>query len=516
MLFNSYGFLFLFLPVVLTGFFWIARAGKQYAAAWLAAASLFFYGWWNPAFVLLLLASISFNYLVGGVLARSVSGNRKWLLIGAIGANLGLLAYYKYANFFLGTANRLIGWDLPLSDVLLPLGISFFTFTQIAFLVDVYRGLAREFNLIHYVLFVTYFPHLIAGPVLHHKQMMPQFQRPETYKFAGDFAMLGVAMFTLGLAKKVLLADSLAEFADPVFEAAGHGQAPMLATAWTGAVAYALQLYFDFSGYSDMAIGLSLIFGVRLPINFNSPYKALNIIEFWRCWHMTLSQFLRDYLYITLGGNRRGPLWRHVNLMVTMVLGGLWHGASWTFVAWGALHGLFLVINHLWIACKGRLQWLNCFPVVMRRLFAGGLTFVCVLVAWVLFRAESFDVAQVMFAGMLTHNGVSLPQGMDIIPLRDLGWTFSGLFADNEKLQALGAGSCLQVMLVGLFIVWVCPNTQQLLGYQEDRPATAGADRGRPPLVWTPKLGSALWLGLLFGVSLISFSKASPFLYFQF
>lgn len=516
MLFNSYGFLFLYLPVVLAGFFLLARIGKQHAATWLAAASLFFYGWWNPAFVLLLLASILFNYVVGGMLARSVSLKRKGLLVAAICANLGLLAYFKYANFFLGAANQLIGWDLPLRDVVLPLGISFFTFTQIAFLVDVYRGLAREFNLVHYVLFVTYFPHLIAGPVLHHKQMMPQFQRAETYKFSGDFAILGVAMFTLGLAKKVLLADSLAEYADPVFEAAGRGQAPMFATAWAGALAYTLQLYFDFSGYSDMAIGLSLLFGVKLPINFNSPYKALNIIEFWRCWHMTLSQFLRDYLYIALGGNRRGPLWRHVNLMVTMVLGGLWHGASWTFVAWGALHGLFLVINHGWAVFKVRLHWLSCFPAGLRRLFAGGLTFLCVLVAWVLFRAERFEVAQAMLAGMLTFNGVSLPQSMDLAPLRDLGWVFSGLFADNEKLQIQGAGSYLQVTAVALFIVWACPNTQQLFGYLEASPHAQSTERRNARPVWIPKVGTAVWLGLLFGVSLISFSKASPFLYFQF
>lgn len=516
MLFNSYGFLFLYLPLVLTGFFVVARKGRLYAAAWLAAASLFFYGWWNPVFVWLLLASILFNYAVGTVLAKSDAIKRRWLLAAAIGANLSLLAYFKYANFFLDAASQLMGWNLPLSDVLLPLGISFFTFTQIAFLVDVHRGLAREFNLVHYVLFVTYFPHLIAGPVLHHKQMMPQFRREETYQFSGNGAVWGLAIFTLGLAKKVLLADSLAEFADPVFESAGRGQAPMLVSAWTGALAYTLQLYFDFSGYSDMAIGLSLMFGVRLPVNFNSPYKAVNIIEFWRRWHMTLSQFLRDYLYITLGGNRRGPVWRHVNLMVTMVLGGLWHGASWTFVAWGALHGLFLVINHAWITCKGRLRWLNVFPLGLRQLSAVGLTFVCVVMAWVLFRAERFDVAQTMFAGMLTLNGVSLPQSMELASLRDLGWTFSGLFADNEKLQALGAGACLQVMLVGLFIVWVCPNTQQLLGYQADWSPAAGADRSDKPRVWTPKLGSAVCLALLFGVSLISFSKASPFLYFQF
>jgi alginate O-acetyltransferase complex protein AlgI len=516
MLFNSYGFLFLYLPLVLTGFFVIARVGKPYAAAWLAAASLFFYGWWNPVFVLLLLASILFNYTVGAGLARSGSFKRKGLLVAAICANLGLLGYFKYANFFLGAANHLTGWNLPLNDVLLPLGISFFTFTQIAFLVDVYRGLAREFNLVHYVLFVTYFPHLIAGPVLHHKQMMPQFRRAETYKFSGDCAILGVAVFTLGLAKKVLLADSLAELADPVFEAAGHGQAPMFASAWTGALAYALQLYFDFSGYSDMAIGLSLMFGVKLPINFNSPYKALNIIEFWRCWHMTLSQFLRDYLYIALGGNRRGPLWRHINLMVTMVLGGLWHGASWTFVAWGALHGLFLVINHGWIACKGRLVWLNNFPAWSRRLFAAGLTFVCVLVAWVLFRAERFEVAQTMFAGMLGLNGVSLPQGLDFAPLRDLGWIFLGFFADNEKLQALGVGSGLQVIAVALFIVWVCPNTQQFLGYQEATQPTGSTEQTKARLAWRPKVGTAVWLGLLFGACLVSFSKASPFLYFQF
>ncbi len=289
--------------------------------------------------------------------ARQVgNSSTRALLFVAVAANLAALAYFKYADFFLRTAVNLTGADIPLLGVVLPLGISFFTFTQIAYLVDVHAGKVIERNPIHYGLFVTYFPHLIAGPVLHHAEMMPQFRLAEIYRpYLRNFA-IGLTFLCLGLAKKVLVADSVAPLANAVF---GLGPEVELAAsaAWLGVIAYTLQIYFDFSGYSDMAVGLSLLFGVRLPYNFNSPYQAWNITEFWRRWHMTLSRFLRDYLYVPLGGNRLGRTRRYVNLMVTMLLGGLWHGASWTFVVWGGLHGAYLVVNHAWQWLKEKSGW---------------------------------------------------------------------------------------------------------------------------------------------------------------
>lgn len=403
MLFNSYPFLFLYLPVVFVGFFWLAKHSHRLAALWLAAASVFFYGYWNPAFVKLLLESIVFNYTAGYQIGHTNAHKpvrANLLLTGAVCANLALLGYFKYANFFLGSVGSYTGWAVPTLEIVLPLGISFFTFTQIAFLVDVRRGIAKEYNFIHYLLFVTYFPHLIAGPILHHKQMMPQFAQADTYRANAENVAVGLLIFFIGLGKKVLLADSFSEYATPVFGATKSGIEPGFVVAWTGAIAYTLQLYFDFSGYSDMAIGLSRMFGIHLPLNFNSPYKAKNMIEFWRRWHMTLSQFLRDYLYIPLGGNRCGVLRRHVNLMATMLLGGLWHGANWTFVVWGGLHGLYLVVNLAWLTGKARLGIAESESSLAGKIAGTSLTFVCVIVAWVFFRAETFGSAMLMLSGM--------------------------------------------------------------------------------------------------------------------
>ena len=295
MLFNSYEFVFVFLPVTLLVFFVLGRYSQQIAASWLAAASLFFYGWWNPLFVGLLLASIVFNYSVGVMLVRAHERRREsgkyWILCLGVAANLALLGYFKYFNFFVASLNAALGAEYAVGSIVLPLGISFFTFTQIAFLVDASRGLVREFNFTHYVLFVTYFPHLIAGPVLHHKEMMPQFDKPQTYRLNYECLAVGLTIFFIGLFKKVMLADEMIKYVKPVFDAAGQGRMVSFKESWGAAFSYTLQLYFDFSGYSDMAIGLSRMFGVKLPLNFNSPYKAVNIIEFWRRWHMTLSRF---------------------------------------------------------------------------------------------------------------------------------------------------------------------------------------------------------------------------------
>jgi D-alanyl-lipoteichoic acid acyltransferase DltB (MBOAT superfamily) len=368
---------------------------------------------------------------------------------------------------------------------MLPIGISFFTFTQIAYLVDCHRGGAGEYRLVHYTLFVSYFPHLVAGPVLHHKEMMPQFDRPARFDMA-DIA-IGLSIFIIGLAKKVLLADPISLLVGPVF--APHAQ-PQLAEAWVGTLAYTFQLYFDFSGYSDMAIGLSRLFGVRLPLNFNSPYKAANISDFWRRWHMTLSRFLRDYLYVPLGGNRHGELSRYRNLMLTMVLGGLWHGAGWTFVAWGALHGAYLVIQHGWQAAIG--------PPAPRW-WGRWLTLLAVMVAWVVFRAPDLATAGEVLQGLIGANGVSLPRGLAgwETPLAALGWhpAFTGI-----RWIDIG-GPALPALLVAVLLALYAPNTQQLFGLS---------------FQWTPDKWRSVLMAMVFLGCLFNMNKVSEFLYFQF
>ena len=489
MLFNSYVFIAAFLPATLAGFFLLARLGRRPAAAWLVLASLFFYGWWAPQYVPLLLGSAALNFVAGAALAR---GGSRALLAAGIALNLLLLGYYKYANFFLGTLNQVAGTHFPVLAILLPIGISFYTFTQIAYLVDAWRGLARDYDLVHYLLFVTYFPHLIAGPLLHHGQVMPQFDDPATYRPQPANLQLGLTLFAIGLFKKVVLADQLALVASPVFDAAAGGAPSTMASAWIGAVAYALQLYFDFSGYSDMALGISRLFNVRLPINFLSPYRASDMIDFWRRWHMTLSSFLRDYLYIPLGGNRRGRARRYMNLMVTMVLGGLWHGASWTFVAWGAMHGGYLAANHAWRAFRER----TGFPALPRPL-GTALTFACVVIAWVPFRAGSLPAACSLLQAMAGSAGSSWEEWhRRLLPL----------VAEPTYAPDLSDGGWL---VLGLAVIFLLPNAYKLLPMRKEGEAPAAA-HGVPWLAFAA--------GMLFFVGLRAISPRvpSPFLYFQF
>ncbi len=484
MLFNSYGFIYLYLPVVFIGFFVLGRRNRTVAAGWLAAASLFFYGWWSSLYVPLLLGSVVFNFGIGYWLGHaSLPDRRRAILIFGVAADLLLLAYFKYADFFIQSWNQVSGSSFPMLGVVLPLGISFFTFTQIAFLVDVYRGIAREYRFVHYLLFVTYFPHLIAGPVLHHKQMMPQFADASVYRPQVEKIAIGLALFIVGLSKKVLLGDNFATLADPVFAAAAHGGAVLPADAWMAALAYTFQLYFDFSGYSDMAIGLSLLFGIRLPINFDSPYKARSIADFWRRWHMTLSQFLRDYLYIPLGGNRYGTSRRYLNLLLTMLLGGLWHGANWTFVAWGALHGALLTLNHATRPLVQRLlpAWARDSRVFVITCIAA--TFVCVVCAWVLFRAETFSAAATMLAAMAG-------------------------FSPARAHSLLAAKTALPWLALGSMVVWGLPGSQRFCGYLID------AAHSRFALPFNRR--AAVLLGCVCCLVLMNLGKISPFLYYQF
>jgi D-alanyl-lipoteichoic acid acyltransferase DltB (MBOAT superfamily) len=447
MLFTSGEFLFVYLPLTLALFFVIARCiGNSAAAAWLVLASFAFYAYWLPDYTALLALSILFNYGFGRWIAACDARRatlRKRLLFVAIAFDLVVLGYFKYANFFLDTLTALTGRPLGALNVILPIGISFFTFTQIAYLADVYAGKVKESNPLHYALFVTYFPHLIAGPVLHHAEMMPQFAQPQIYRPRLENFSTGFAFLLIGLAKKVLVADSWAPHANDVFDSR---TADVLApsSAWTAVLAYTLQIYFDFSGYSDMAVGLSLLIGVRLPFNFNSPYRATSIIEFWRRWHMTLSRFLRDYLYFALGGNRKGPIRRYANLLITMLLGGLWHGASWTFVVWGGLHGLYLMVNHAWRFVRQRIAQLVGRPVP-RLLDAGGrglafmLTLLCVIVAWVFFRARGAAEAQRILTGMFSvaHPG----RGPAVANSHPGEWITASLLLISFAVAAAGRNS---------------------------------------------------------------------------
>ncbi len=518
MLFNSYVFIFAFLPLTLAGFFLLGRFQPRLAAAWLTAASLVFYGWWNPLYVGLLALSIGFNYACGVAIARATARADKSLskrmLILAVTGNLAVLAYYKYANFFLASIQHVSGAALSLGEIVLPLGISFFTFTQIAFLADAYYGKVREYNFVHYGLFVTYFPHLIAGPVLHHAEMMPQFAQPATYRFSFENAAVGITIFVIGLFKKVMLADEVGVYAKPVFDAAAGGVELTALEAWCGALAYTFQLYFDFSGYSDMAIGLSRLFGVVLPLNFHSPYKAVNIIAFWRRWHMTLSRFLRDYLYIPLGGNRRGVARRYAGLMITMVLGGLWHGAGWTFVMWGTLHGVYLAINHGWRALRSRLGHDIGRSTRWGRACGCLVTFIAVVIGWVFFRAADIATALAMLKAMAGLNGLVLPDFW--LPK----WGAAGQwlaahgvrFGDTHDLVGGGVVNWIWILLL---VVWFAPNTQQLLaGY---RPALAlFAERYEGWLAWRPTPLNALLAAALALIAVFNLHKQSEFLYFQF
>ena len=503
MLFNSYEFLLFFLPLTLAGWFACGRwAGLRAAQVWLVAASLFYYGWWNPWYLLLIITLTLANYGWGRVLARrAAAGWPRGLALGCgVAVNLCILGYYKYANFFLDNLHALFGTEWVLGHIILPLGISFFTFQKIGYLVDCARGLVPKSDFLSFALFVVFFPQLIAGPITHHGEVIPQFSRPGVTRPNWENFALGWTMLTFGLAKKVLLADPLSLRIGEAFTAAAAGQHLPAGNAWYAVFAYAAQIYFDFSGYSDMAVGLARLFNITLPQNFNSPYQAVNIVEFWRRLHMTLSRFLRDYLYIPLGGNRHGRGRRHVNLIITMFLGGLWHGANWTFAAWGLLHGMYLVVNHAWLEAKPRLTWLAKIPARLRGLSARTLTLAVVLLAWVLFRAATFSSALSLLGSLFGRGPLHLSDALPAITgIRFERWAWLGLlsawllFAPNSQC--------------------VCSRFQPVLGM--DQPSThPGLAGGR--WLWQPTTRWAIGVALLFTAAFLSLSTVSEFLYYQF
>ena len=499
MLFNSIEFLFLFLPVTLIGYFLLCQLQKAvWPLIWLLLASLVFYGWWNPAYVILLLISIVFNFGFGKLLLHpgSPAGTKKHLLIIGVVFNLGLLGYFKYANFFIDTAGLIAGSEFSSLRIVLPLAISFFTFQQVAFLVDAYQAKVKQIDFLRYCVFVSFFPQLIAGPIVHHTEIFPRLIDSARFRFnSSDFSQ-GLSQFGIGLFKKVIIADSLAIFANPIFAESASSVGFSSLDYTVGVIAFGLQIYFDFSAYSDIAIGLGKMFSINLPVNFESPYKSTSIIDFWRRWHITLSRFLKDYLYIPLGGNRRGTFRRYCNLLITMVLGGLWHGAHWHFVFWGFLHGAFLSINHVWrhITRNNADQTWNIFSTVI-----GGriLTLVAIMLSWIFFRANSTADGMSILMAIVGMDSLNFsPAYLFSISASNLPFIFGDLISDIRIL--------VFIYLAALFMwVLLLPNCQQIFSGQ-------GRIRWQPSLAWA----SGIALLLLFSVA--GLDQAAEFIYFQF
>jgi len=398
MVFSSLEFIYLFLFPTL-GVFIVLRHLKWEKGIiyWLILTSLIFYAWWSVSYLTLLLLSVIINF---GFHKLLLIYHSRTILTLATVMNLATLAYYKYADFLIDNINNLAHTQFPMLNVILPLAISFFTFQQISFLFDTYHNKISQCDFAKYCLFVVFFPQLIAGPIVLQKHTIPQFNLSVFTKPLFMNLAVGGTLFAIGLFKKIVLADSMAPTANDVFDLALTGNAVPFEAAWLGIFAYTFQIYFDFSGYCDMALGLARMFSITLPINFNSPYHATSIVDFWRRWHITLSGFLRDYLYIPLGGSRSGKVRQYASLTITMLLGGLWHGASWTFVFWGLLHGIYLTINHGWSALTKNVVLPDYIPAFLPKLLSQLLTFLVVMIAWVFFRAESFDAALSILEGM--------------------------------------------------------------------------------------------------------------------
>ncbi|HEX2525915.1 MAG TPA: MBOAT family protein [Geminicoccus sp.] len=509
MVFSSYPFLFGFLPIVLA-LCWSCRllAPPQVAVVLLGAASIWFAGYWDWHYLPLLLGTILFNFIMSWVIhSQKTDQARRLALFVGVAGDLLCLGYFKYSMFVVGNLEELLDSEFGWPIVILPIGISFYIFTQIAFLVDIWRDRSRPYGLIEYILFVTIFPHLIAGPIIHHKEMIPQFRRDSFARFDLANVNTGIAYFVFGLAKKVLIADNIAPVADAVFQAADRGDPISTLEAWFGTLAYALQLFFDFSGYADMAIGLGFMLGVVFPQNFDRPYRATSIGDFWRRWHITLSRFLRDYLYIPLGGNRHGFPRELLALFVTMLLGGIWHGAGWTFVIWGVMHGSYLVIQRLWQRMRGGKPPRDEKP----RLGLGWLiTMLAVLVAWVPFRATTLDGTFGIWQAMILQGPMAPDAWRWVLrpiagTLEQVGVTFGG--PGYVRLRLWGSAGPIIVLALGLALF--LPRSDVLAESLFGLRRLDGA--GMIQVGWR-----AVALGVAFFASVIYLGYHTTFLYFQF
>ncbi|WP_078414484.1 MBOAT family O-acyltransferase [Priestia abyssalis] len=483
MLFNSFEFIFFFLPLVFILYFLLLKCGlNTIAKLFLITGSLFFYAWWNIRYLPLILVSVFVNYMAGQLLTKQKISRRFVLLTGII-FNVSLLFYFKYANFFIENVNTLFHTQYALWQLALPLGISFFTFQQIAYLVDTYRGETKETSFFDYILFVTFFPQLIAGPIVHHKSLIPQFSQRENQKIRYSNLAAGFFVFSVGLFKKVGIADHFSLLASQGFDQAAS---LTFIEAWAVSLSYTFQLYFDFSGYSDMAIGLALLFNIRLPKNFDSPYKALNIQDFWRRWHITLSEFLTKYIYIPLGGNRKGEIRTLIHIFLVFFISGFWHGAGWTFIVWGMMHGVASIVYRLWKKTG----------VTLNKCIAWLITFNFVNAAWVFFRAESIDDAVKVLKGMAGLNGISLSINLFPVSFSNVMERFNipmvqqyGLMIDRTAVIGI---------VLGFIVVLFFKNSIQLkerINYD---------------------VRTALFAAFLFSYAIINLSRVSEFIYFNF
>jgi alginate O-acetyltransferase complex protein AlgI len=520
--FNSYWFIFLFLPITLGIFLFLRKLNyPKLVPVWLILASLFFYSWWNPVYVILLILSIIFNFMIGLIINKTYNQpfyHKKVLIIGII-ANLCLLCYFKYAGFFVNTINDLFSSQINIGNIFLPLAISFFTLQQISYLIDAYHGEAKQFDFISYTASVTFFPHLIAGPIVRYRDLVPQFSRAPVMKSCNSTDLVvGLTIFFIGLFKKVMLGDTIAVHANTAFFAAAVGAQATFLEAWGAVMAFNFQIYFDFSGYSDMAIGLARIFGIRLPINFDSPLKAVNFIDFWRRWHITLTSFIRDYLYFPLGGSRKGVPRQYLNIMIIMLICGLWHGAGWTFVIWGGVHGLYIVINHLWLTLRRHWGHDLAHPTWYGTALARCITMAALLFSMAIFRANNLHTSWLMIKGLAGLNGVLVPElHLNLWGLGFLQPVLPGWGIQVGTISLLGPYP-LEWLIFCWLIVSFMPNTQEIMSRAEpalhyhlqEAAGTWAWLRWRPTPAW------ALACGLLAVITVLMMAKPSPFLYFQF
>lgn len=505
MLFNSYEFILLFLPLAVIAHFTAARLSVTAAILTTTASSLAFYAWWNPPFVLLPIASIVINFLLAHRISMTKGRAQQALVVVGVTANLAVLCYFKYADFFLSVLERRSDFAAPN----VPLALSFTTFVQIAFLVELARK-PVDVTFQKYGMFVAFFPHLIAGPIVRWTELGPQLDDPARYKVQWDNVARGLTIFLIGLGKKMLIADQLSPHVALVFDAAAQGQPIGAAAAWGASIAYSLQLFFDFSGYSDMAVGLGLLFNLRLPVNFAAPLRATSIIDLWRRWHVSLSRFLRDFVYVPLGGSRGARWRRNLNLLLTMTIGGLWHGANWTFIAWGAFHGLMLMINHAWRVVRGERT-----STLGSRCTGWLLTFLAFAVGMTMFRAANIETAAHLLQAMAGFGPGASDNGFDAT--RDIWFVKNGLASEQVLRTWLGAQwsiSSSLATLAALAVVLILPDTMEFTDYRENEPHS---DWRRPSwLCWRPNL---LWLtaaAVLFGIIFARLSRFTEFLYYQF
>lgn len=494
MLFNSYIFIFVFLPITWICWYSLNKLNnKNFVLLFLILASLVFYGYWNPKFVLILIGSIIINHFF----ARDISRVK---FIAGIIFNLVLVGYYKYAGFILSNVNP----QFDLKEIILPLGISFYTFQQIAYLSYIYKNKA-EAQFLKHSLLVTFFPHCIAGPIVYYQEMIPQFAKKNKKIF--ENLTIGITIFIIGLFKKTVLADSLGAESTQIFSLVNNGYSPNLLEAWGAVICYTFQIYFDFSGYSDMAVGLARMFGIKFPMNFASPYKATSIIDFWRRWHITLSRFLKDFIYIPLGGNKFGKSRQLANIFITMLIGGFWHGASWMMIIWGAIHGTLLVINRVLI-------WIK-FPETNKTL-SKIIIFFVIVISWVPFRSESIEVMNNMYDGMLGINGIKFPHEFFFL-LQNL-FTLSYDYQGHLKFNDINV---FLLTSISLLIVWGFPNTYQWMRKVAPALPTEGYEEtyikaNKILIAWRPDLLNALVISLMLFFSLIKMNDVSEFIYFQF